>query len=85
MSAAGPSNDPAAERAEREDAGIINKISQYLARTTQILTVRLKTIVELKKKIVSMNIVLFIKAINRNRVFDFYVRDVHLSSSFIAV
>ena len=83
MSAAGPSNDPA-ERAEREDAGIINKISQYLARTTQILTVRLNYC-RIEKKIVSMNIVLFIKAINRNRVFDFYVRDVHLSSSFIAV
>ena len=84
MSAAGPSNDPAAERAEREDAGIINKISQYLARTTQILTVRLNYC-RIEKKIVSMNIVLFIKAINRNRVFDFYVRDVLLSSSFIAV
>ena len=83
MSAAGPSNDPA-ERAEREDAGIINKISQYLARTTQILTVRLNYC-RIEKKIVSMNIVLFIKAINRNRVFDFYVRDVLLSSSFIAV
>ena len=84
MPAAGPSNDPAAERAEREDAGIINKISQYLARTTQILTVRLNYC-RIEKKIVSMNIVLFIKAINRNRVFDFYVRDVLLSSSFIAV
>ena len=83
MPAAGPSNDPAAERAEREDAGIINKISQYLARTTQILTVRLNY--SRIEKNVSMNIVLFIKAINRNRVFDFYVRDVHLSSSFIAV
>ena len=46
--AAGPSNDPA-ERAEREDAGIINKISQYLARTTQILTVRLKNYCKIEK------------------------------------
>ena len=39
VSAAGLSNDPA-EGAEREDAGIINKISQYLVRTSDSRKVR---------------------------------------------